>query len=181
MWKYNRVVFTKILFLCLYRSQIILQEYAEEVSKLRSLGRELELSEEQINQVIEESFHFLETEGNLDRIIHHPPTRSMRRMWLVRIICIMVIVSATICHRTIFVGYRKTINNYIERNVQELIYPGMKVFRKIMLPVVNQFPSLTGKAIFHMIFTFAFINLHLYYHLQFFLKFFLKALFVILT
>uniref|UniRef100_A0A1B6MGP5 Uncharacterized protein n=1 Tax=Graphocephala atropunctata TaxID=36148 RepID=A0A1B6MGP5_9HEMI len=125
-------------------SQIILQEYAEEVSKLRNLGRELELSEDQINQVIEDSFHFLETEERAARP-ECPAPHSTRRVWLTSLLlCMLLVVSASLLQRSSLFGYRKTINNYIERNVQEMIYPSMKLFRKIMLPVVNHFPSLTA-------------------------------------
>jgi hypothetical protein len=113
------------------------------------LGQELDLTEDQINQIIEESFHFLETEGSydhVDRPVCRPPNHSHRRLWLMScFICFLLVMSAGLLQRSSLFGYRKAINNYIERNVQEMIYPGMKLFRKIMLPVVNQFPSLTGK------------------------------------
>lgn len=128
-----------------------MEEYAEEVRKLRRLGQELDLSEEQINRVIEDSFHFLKTEGTICDLVDQPdcrrPTQSSRRVWLSScVFCVLLIVSASLLHRSSLFGYRKTVNNYIERNVQDMIYPGMKLFRKLMLPVVNQFPSLTGKS-----------------------------------
>jgi len=124
-------------------SHNILREYAEEVTKLRDIGRELELSEEQINQVIEDSFHFLEHEGGCEP--QPECRRPARRVWLIAgLLCVLLLLSASCLQRSSLLGYRKTINNYIERNVQEMIYPGMKLFRKIMLPMVNQFPSLTA-------------------------------------
>lgn len=126
-----------------------MEEYSEEVNKLRHLGRELDLTEEEINRVIEESFNFLETEGcydNRDRRTNCQSPAPVRRLWLICVLCVLVMVSASIYYQqSSLPGYRKTVNNYIERNVQELIYPGMKLFRKLMLPVVYWFPSLTGK------------------------------------
>lgn len=109
----------------------------------------MELSEEQIHRVIQDSFQFLETEGicdHADRPTCNTPTPSARRVRLMScILCVLLVVSASFLQRSSLFGYRKTINNYIERNVQEMIYPSMKLFRKLLLPVVNQFPSLTGK------------------------------------
>ncbi|XP_054268529.1 uncharacterized protein LOC128990247 [Macrosteles quadrilineatus] len=129
-------------------SQNILREYAEEVDKLRQLGKDLDLSEEQINQIIEDSFHFLETEGSYDQVdrpVCPPSNHSPKRIWIVScVICLLLVFSAGMLQKSSLFGYRKAINNYVERNVQEMIYPGMKLFRKLMLPVVNQFPSLTA-------------------------------------
>ena len=41
--------------------------------------------------------------------------------------------------------YKHETASILLRNIQNFIYPGMKLWRKLSLPVISKFPSLTGK------------------------------------
>lgn len=40
--------------------------------------------------------------------------------------------------------YKHETSSFFLRNIQTSIYPGMKLWRKLTLPVISQYPSLTG-------------------------------------
>lgn len=43
----------------------------------------------------------------------------------------------------IFISYKNEASTIVLRNIQTFIYPGMKVWRKVTLPVIKKFPGLT--------------------------------------
>lgn len=43
----------------------------------------------------------------------------------------------------IFISYKNEASTIVLRNIQTFIYPGMKVWRKMTLPVIKKFPGLT--------------------------------------
>lgn len=45
---------------------------------------------------------------------------------------------------SILLTYKTETSNILLRNVQTFIYPGMKFWRKLSIPVITQFPELTG-------------------------------------
>lgn len=51
---------------------------------------------------------------------------------------VTVFVAFVVC-----IQYRSEASSVILRNVQNLIYPGMKIWRKITLPIITKFPGLT--------------------------------------
>ena len=109
--------------------------YCREVGRLRRAGREWDLTEEQIDSIIEESFKFLEEEVPCGRTVRSATRKKFKRAFIVCLAAVLLYL----CY-----DYRQVAHNYVERNVQEIIYPGMKLVRKLMLPVIQAFPSLTG-------------------------------------
>ncbi|KAL1116205.1 hypothetical protein AAG570_005700 [Ranatra chinensis] len=53
---------------------------------------------------------------------------------------VLLTAAAVLC---LVYSNRKVAHDYLERNIQEVIYPGMKLVRKLMLPLVTNFPALT--------------------------------------
>lgn len=43
----------------------------------------------------------------------------------------------------LFISYKNEASTIFLRNIQTFIYPGMKIWRKMTLPVINKFPGLT--------------------------------------
>ncbi|BET01866.1 Hypothetical protein NTJ_14684 [Nesidiocoris tenuis] len=119
----------------------MLKSYLHEVKKLRSLGKDWNLSDEEIDRIIDDSFRFLETEFAFvdDNLTTDSGVKlNTRKLWSVSLaVCAVAILCCAL------VTYRRPATNYLEKNLHQLVYPGMKLLRKIMLPVVKTFPSLT--------------------------------------
>lgn len=45
---------------------------------------------------------------------------------------------------SILLTYKTETSNILLRNLQTFIYPGMKIWRKLSIPIITQFPELTG-------------------------------------
>lgn len=45
---------------------------------------------------------------------------------------------------SILLTYKTETSNILLRNLQTFIYPGMKFWRKLSIPIITQFPELTG-------------------------------------
>lgn len=112
-----------------------LGHYGESIQKLRNRGKQWKIRDEDIDKIIDESFKFLETDTQTKS--KWEAKRKMR-IW----IYIALILIGAIAFFALF-SYRKAAHNVLERNIQEIIYPVMKFLRKIMLPIVKFFPSLT--------------------------------------
>lgn len=123
-----------------FRVDSLIEEYKREVARLRDLGKSWNLTDEQIDKVIEKSFKVVENECSKETKLFN--LRGTRQFWM--IFTLVLICGIMIFQTSSFSVIRKNVNNYIERNVQEIIYPGMKLFRKLMLPIIIIFPSLTG-------------------------------------
>ncbi|XP_063223588.1 uncharacterized protein LOC134531705 [Bacillus rossius redtenbacheri] len=123
----------------------ILVSYQNKVAELRELGRQLSLSDKEIDDVIENSFAFLEDEIQKERsqiIKNYGDTRkqfTVMRSALKVILYTFLLVF--IIHMVL--TYHKPTYNIVVRNVQEFIHPCMKLLRWIALPVVKLFPSVT--------------------------------------
>ncbi|KAK9508695.1 hypothetical protein O3M35_006188 [Rhynocoris fuscipes] len=106
--------------------------YEENIQKLRNRGKEWKITDEEIDKIIDESFKFLEiysqTKGKLTN-------RRRLKVWALLFALVVLFL--------LMLSYRKTAHNFLERNIQEVIYPAMKGLRKLMLPVVKLFPSIT--------------------------------------
>uniref|UniRef100_A0A1B6CT62 Cupin-like domain-containing protein n=1 Tax=Clastoptera arizonana TaxID=38151 RepID=A0A1B6CT62_9HEMI len=123
----------------------LIEEYKEEVSKLCNLGKSWNLTDEQIDEVIENSFQkFEKKHQNIEKVQLKLCKIQRFRITLFAIAIIVLLSIYLILQTSSFTSLRKSINNYVERNVQEIIYPGMKLFRKLMLPIIITFPSLTA-------------------------------------
>lgn len=128
----------------------IFTSYEHEVQKLRRLGKELRLTDIDIDEIIHHSFHLLQehhmkaenVKSSSDKI----PTKSVRSFYFFQLIVkIIVIVFLTLTVACFFSTYHKPTYNLVVRNVQELIYPIMKCLRRLTLPIVRALPSVTGK------------------------------------
>ncbi|XP_014248830.1 uncharacterized protein LOC106666266 [Cimex lectularius] len=116
----------------------MLSNYFTEIERIRGIGKDWNLTDEEIDRIIDESFRFLEADGFQDE----QDTLQKRKSQISLIGLSIVICLVAVLFGLLFT-YRKTAHNYLERNIQELIYPGMKLLRKIMLPIVKTFPSIT--------------------------------------
>lgn len=122
------------------RKKATLKTYKREIEALKEQGKEWGLSEEEVNFAYGESLLYLKDKfpALYNRNPEDCPTRKRR---LLRFIIIFLIIITGICYG---LSYHKPTHNFVERNIQEAIYPFMKLYRKITLPLIEWFPSLTG-------------------------------------
>ncbi|KAK7870527.1 hypothetical protein R5R35_002927 [Gryllus longicercus] len=125
----------------------ILADYKHEVDSLRKLGLEWNLTEEVIDKIIEDSFcHFTgakrcerKSSSAVQNLQHHKRKCSVCIIML-ELLCVFLMLSLCIC---LLLSFHKPSYNFAVRNVQELIYPSMKLLRWMALPFVRTFPSIT--------------------------------------
>mgnify|MGYP000622048741 CR=1 FL=1 len=127
----------------------VLTSYEQEVKKLCRLGSDWRLKESDIDEIIHESFHFLQEQcekQNVKSLSNNgTKCRSLCSLKLTfKLIMLMLLMFFGTC---LLITYHKPTYNLVVRNVQELIYPTMKCLRRITLPIVRAFPSITGKLI----------------------------------
>ena len=111
--------------------------YIKESQKLRNIGKDLNLTDADIDRVIDNSFKVNKNETTYIR--HSQMNFGYRNKFIIT----TSLLVAVIIILYINTSQRKIVYGYIERNFQALVYPAMKLLRKIMLPVIKRFPSLT--------------------------------------
>lgn len=117
-----------------------IQVYNREVNELKNQGREWGLSEEEINFAFGESLLYLRDKfpALYNKYTEDCASRSSRHYF--RFFTFFVILVVGICYG---LSFHKPTHNFVERNIQEAIYPFMKWYRRVTLPMVEWFPSLT--------------------------------------
>ncbi|XP_022187861.1 uncharacterized protein LOC111046589 [Nilaparvata lugens] len=118
-------------------SQERLNSYKKDVDSIKRLGKEWNLNNDEIDQVLFDAFLCLETERLQKKCSSYSLKSLLSWRSILLILAVFTVLSSAYIHK-------KTLQNVVERNVQEMIYPGMKVFRKMMLPLVRTFPSLSA-------------------------------------
>jgi hypothetical protein len=129
----------------------VFTSYEYEVKKLRRLGKEWRLTDSDMDEIIHNSFHFLQeqhtTTENVKSSSDRSSTKSLRSSYsfqfIIKIVVVALLAFTVAC---LLITYHKPTYNLVVRNVQELIYPIMKSLRRITLPVVKALPSVTGNS-----------------------------------
>lgn len=108
-----------------------LEEYKKELEKIYQCARENDITETEINRILQNSFYILEKKN---KKINFHVIKSM-----VIILCIIVIC---------FIFFdKKILAIVLLRNLQNSIYPGLKLLRQIAIPIIQHYPSLSGMLI----------------------------------
>ncbi|CAB3228578.1 unnamed protein product [Arctia plantaginis] len=109
----------------------VLQEYSNSIKNIKKECRDAGISEEEFKRMYFQSLKTLRTTG--ENGANH------RRYFTTKykILCIGIIVG-------IYVMYNyKIIYSTLMCNIQEYIYPGLKLLRRMSIPFISLFPSLT--------------------------------------
>ncbi|KAK9304316.1 hypothetical protein QLX08_004302 [Tetragonisca angustula] len=105
-----------------------LEVYKEQLQKIRHYARENGITENEIDKALQNSFRVLEKKEkkvNLCFIV-----KSMFVILFIIIVC--------------FISFdKKFLIVMLMRNLQNSIYPGLKLIRKIAIPVIQHYPSLS--------------------------------------
>lgn len=112
-------------------NQEIIQEYSNSIKNLKKQCTDAGMSEEEFKRMYFKSLKSLENTGS-------PETNTPRRAATkFRIVLLVIIIGVCVVYNY------KSIYSSIVCNLQEYIYPGLKLLRKISIPFISLFPSLT--------------------------------------
>ena len=122
-----------------------LKSYEDNIREIKYKGKKWGLSPEEINFAYEESFLYLREKYPNINFGQKPSSSSVNSSsWLNRYLIKIIFTVAFIILIGLGLNYNKPAHNFIERNIQEIIYPFMKLYRIITLPLVLSYPSLSG-------------------------------------
>ncbi|XP_013185566.2 uncharacterized protein LOC106131122 [Amyelois transitella] len=114
-----------------YQDQEILKEYCNSISKLKKECLNEGLTEREFQELYFKSLKFI----NMQNI---PTGRQQNRFFTNRTFLLMGILIVT----CVVYNY-KILYSGIVCNLQEYIYPGLRLLRRISIPFISLFPSLT--------------------------------------
>ncbi|XP_003425658.1 uncharacterized protein LOC100680523 [Nasonia vitripennis] len=105
--------------------------YKKEIDNIVNYAKKNNISEEQVNKIFNECFYLLETKS------------SSRLQFILKFIKWLTIISFLLITSGFVLYNHPKTHNILLRNVQNLIYPGLRIFRKFAVPVITVYPSLT--------------------------------------
>lgn len=119
----------------------LLLEYKENVEKVRKRAKARDLNDKQINEIFENCFKHLKNKASSSNVCVHKSKAQNVFIWIFK---------AFLCFTGfLFVFYiilnvHQPTTSIVLRNVQGLIYPGLKLIRYFSVPIIKRFPQLTG-------------------------------------
>lgn len=109
-----------------------LEVYKKQLKKIRQFARENDITDNEINKALQNSFRTLEKKEK--KVNFRFFMKSMVTLLFIIIIC--------------FISFdKKFLGVMLLRNLQNSIYPGLKLLRKIAVPIIQHYPSLSGMLI----------------------------------
>lgn len=114
-----------------------LKHYSREVNLLKLRGKEWGLTNAEIDFALRESFHYLR-----DKYPGLASRNNVRNISFITKLIAFIVGLFTVGY---LLSYHKPTHNFVERNIQEVIYPFMKMYRLVTLPLIALFPSLSGE------------------------------------
>lgn len=111
----------------------VLQEYSNSIKNIKKECKDAGMSEEEFKRMYFQSLKTLRSSGDNGA--------SYRRYFITKYIILFVGIMIGF-----YVMYNyKTIHSTLMCNIQEYIYPGLKLLRRMSIPFISLFPSLTGE------------------------------------
>jgi hypothetical protein len=129
------------LRLCKMSKLELLQQYKNDVNNLRKCANQLDFSDRELTKIFKECFRILDQEDSTSK--QNATNAQKYFSTIVKIFLIFTLVSVCIY---ILLNVHQPTSSLVLRNVQGLIYPGLKVLRFLSVPIIKQYPSLTGSS-----------------------------------
>ncbi|XP_046978736.1 uncharacterized protein LOC124544300 [Vanessa cardui] len=107
----------------------LLQEYSESIKRLRKESADIGIDDDEFRKMYFESLDDLDENLELNR------RQSFFKKYKFLIMFVIIIIFA--------IYHFKSIYSYIICNIQEYIYPGLRLLRKISIPFLSLFPAVT--------------------------------------
>lgn len=103
--------------------------YREKLKEIYEYARENDISEDEVDKILQNSFHVLEK-----RRKKHGLSLCMKSV-------VITLFTIIIC----FMYFdQKFLAVMLLRNLQTSIYPGLKLVRNVAVPIIQHYPSLSG-------------------------------------
>lgn len=118
-------------------SKQILRKYLKDVNILRKRAKVLNLSDTEIDKIFIKCFASLKIRDNRNQ--------SKRQRIFAVIFKTSCVLLFLLLFSYILLNVHQPTSSIVLRNVQGLIYPGLKILRYLSIPLVKKFPKLTGK------------------------------------
>ena len=112
-----------------------LEIYRKYVTEIQQYAVENGISAAEMNKIFEQCFRKLDLKLASKALVIKKPFRIFKYI-------LSTIFGIFVC--SIVLYNHPATHTFILRNMQNFIYPGLKVFRKFAVPIVNLYPSLTG-------------------------------------
>lgn len=107
-----------------------LDEYRERVRQIRQYALDHDISEAQTTEIFQACFRQLEAKYSKSRLLK-----------LLQLLCIVLLVISFV---SLCLCNQRWLNDILVRLFQNSIYPGLYVLRKVAVPVISLYPSLSG-------------------------------------
>lgn len=141
------------------KSEILLN-YERRVQELRELAKEWNFSNEEFDEILKDAFNLVEEQKlqeneeqklcENNRRNGHYPNRTISTMFITIVgsflkcvLCLVLVLSLIYC----VIACHNPTQKFLTRYIQGFIYPFMKHLRIVTIPLINKYPSLTGKFI----------------------------------
>lgn len=112
-----------------------LDVYRRYVNEIKQYAAENGMSATETNKIFERCFRTLDLKFTTKTLVIKKPFRIFKHLFT-------AIFALFLC--TLVLYNHPTTHTFVLRNLQNFIYPGLKVFRKFAVPIVKRYPSLTG-------------------------------------
>lgn len=116
----------------------LLSQYKKNVDEIRLRAKAMNLTDSEIDQIFKECFDILKNDGSFATKSTLGNIFKITAKVFLCIVCIIFVLY-------VLLNVHQPTSSIVLRNVQGLIYPGLKVLRFLAVPVLKRFPSLTSK------------------------------------
>lgn len=114
--------------------QLLLKNYRQNVIKLKNRAKALNISDKELKKIFEECISILKNDNAY--------INNKSKLALIGKTLLVVTIIALIFY--IVLNVHQPTSSIVLRNIQELIYPGLKLLRYFTVPIIRKFPSLTS-------------------------------------
>lgn len=122
----------------------IVEEYSISVKYLRERGiKGLHLKDHEVDQIFKSCHKIIELRKKQKRKINPPLSKTIIET-TVHLIKYFVFFAVSFSITYVILNVHQPTSSIVLRNVQGLIYPGLKIWRFLSVPFVKKFPSLTS-------------------------------------
>lgn len=111
-----------------------LKQYKKDVETIRKSAKNLGLSDSEVNKIFNDCINNI-NEKKCSK------NKAQRCNFTIKLFLLFLCFCISIY---ILLNVHQTTSSIVLRNVQGLIYPGMKMVRYLSVPIIKLFPSLTG-------------------------------------
>ncbi|XP_055632520.1 uncharacterized protein LOC129772995 [Toxorhynchites rutilus septentrionalis] len=119
----------------------IIRKYMEHLGQLRSLAdRRGQISESEFNNYLIR--HYFHNNNIINYIFDKNTSRILLKTVIERKKKIINFIFVLLTLFIVF-SYKHEVSTVVLRNIQSFIYPGMRVWRKVAVPIIANYPSLT--------------------------------------